>query len=389
MAGRQFIFIPGPTNVPDRVLSAMHRPMEDHRSSAFPTLLPPIIEGLKEVFGTRRARPFVFSATGTGMWEAALVNTLSPGDKVLACRYGQFSHLFTECARRLGLDVTIIDVPWGEGAPPEQIEAALRADSAHQFRGVIIAHNETATGVTSDIAAVRAAMDSAKHPALLYVDGVSSVGSIEFRMDDWGVDLAISSSQKGFMMPSGLGIICASDKALAAGEKAKLPRYFFDFRDMAKANDTGYFPYTAPTTLLYGLQEALNMLAEEGLPAVHARHRRLAEGVRRAVHAWGRRLLATDPKWYSDTISAIVVPPDADARKVIDIAFNRYGLALGGGLGETAGKVFRIGHLGDLNELMLLGALGGVEMAMADAGIAVTPGSGVAAASEWWRSSRA
>jgi alanine-glyoxylate transaminase / serine-glyoxylate transaminase / serine-pyruvate transaminase len=386
MSGRNFLFVPGPTNVPDRVLNAMHRASEDHRSPVFPKLPLSIFPDLKKVFRTTDGQPFVFAATGTGMWEAALVNTCSPGDKVLAARYGQFSHLFIDCAQRLGLQVDIIDVPWGEGAPPDKIEEKLRADTKHEYKGVLVVHNETATGVTSDLAAVRKAIDNAKHPALLYVDGVSSVGSLEFRMDDWGIDLAITGSQKGFMLPAGLGIIGVSQKALARRDSAKLPRVFFDFGDQIKANATGYFPYTPPLTLLYGLRESLDILLEEGLDNVYARHHRLAEGVRAAVRAWGLSLCAKDPKWNSDTVSAVMTPPGVDGAQIIATAFKKYDLALGAGLGQMAGKLFRIGHLGDLNELMLLGALGGTEMAMRDVGMTqIVPGSGVGAASEYWR----
>jgi alanine-glyoxylate transaminase / serine-glyoxylate transaminase / serine-pyruvate transaminase len=386
MSGRNFLFVPGPTNVPDRVLSAMHRAMEDHRSPVFPKLPLSIFPDLKKVFRTTEGQPFVFAATGTGMWEAALVNTCSPGDKVLASRYGQFSHLFIDCAQRLGLQVDIIDLPWGEGASPEKIEEKLRADTKHEYKGVLVVHNETATGVTSDIAAVRKAIDNANHPALLYVDGVSSVGSLELRMDDWGIDLAITGSQKGFMLPAGLGLIAASQKALARRESAKLPRVFFDFGDQMKANATGYFPYTPALTLLYGLRESLDMLLEEGLENVYARHHRLAEGVRAAIRAWGLSLCAKDPKWNSDTVSAIMTPPAVDGAQVIATAFRKYNLALGAGLGQMAGKLFRIGHLGDLNELMLLGALAGAEMSMRDVGMTqIVPGSGVGAASEYWR----
>jgi alanine-glyoxylate transaminase / serine-glyoxylate transaminase / serine-pyruvate transaminase len=386
MSGRNFLFVPGPTNVPDRVLNAMHRASEDHRSPVFPKLPLSIFPDLKKVFRTTDGQPFVFAATGTGMWEAALVNTCSPGDKVLATRYGQFSHLFIDCAQRLGLQVDIIDVPWGEGAPPDKIEEKLRADTKHEYKGVLVVHNETATGVTSDLAAVRKAIDNAKHPALLYVDGVSSVGSLEFRMDDWGIDLAITGSQKGFMLPAGLGIIGVSQKALARRDSAKLPRVFFDFGDQIKANATGYFPYTPPLTLLYGLRESLDILLEEGLDNVYARHHRLAEGVRAAVRAWGLSLCAKDPKWNSDTVSAVMTPPGVDGAQIIATAFKKYDLALGAGLGQMAGKLFRIGHLGDLNELMLLGALGGTEMAMRDVGMTqIVPGSGVGAASEYWR----
>jgi alanine-glyoxylate transaminase/serine-glyoxylate transaminase/serine-pyruvate transaminase len=389
MPGRNFLFVPGPTNVPERILRAMDRAMEDHRSSAFPDLATGLFRDLKQVFQTTTGQPFLFPATGTGGWEAALVNTLSPGDRLLAPRYGQFSHLWIDLAQRHGMRVDIIDVEWGEGAPVDRIEAILSQDRQHEIKGVLIVHNETATGVTSDLGAVRRAIDAARHPALLYVDGVSSIGSIDFRMDEWQVDLAVTGSQKGLMLPAGLGIVCASPKALAAREQARCPRVFFDFGDMIRANATGYFPYTPSIPMLYGLRESLAIILEEGLEAIFARHARLAEGVRAAVRAWGLKLCAKAPKSYSNTVSAVMVPEGKSAADVIDVAFRRYNLALGAGLARLAGKLFRIGHLGDLNELMLLGAIAGAEMAMRDVGIQVTPGSGVAAAAEYYRSTAA
>jgi len=389
MAGRNFLFVPGPTNVPDRILRAMHRAMEDHRSSAFPELPTGLFRDLNKLFKTSAGQAFIFPASGTGAWEAALVNTLSPGDRVLAPRYGQFGHLWIELAKRHGLRVDVLEVEWGEGAPPDRIEEILTADRQHEIKGVLIVHNETATGVTSDVAAVRRAVDAARHPALLYVDGVSAIASIDFRMDEWNVDLAISGSQKGLMLPAGLGILCASPRALAAREQAKCTRAFFDLGEMIKSNATGYFPYTPAVLMLHGLRESLDMLFEEGLENVFARHQRLGEGVRAAVRAWGLKLCAKAPKWYSNTVSAIMAPEGTSAGDVIDVAFRRYNLALGAGLGRMAGKLFRIGHMGDLNELMLLGALAGTEMALRDAGIQVTPGAGVAAAEESYRSTAA
>src|SRR3989454_5241273 len=388
MPGRNFLFVPGPTNVPDRILRAMHRAMEDHRSSAFPELTTGLLRDLKKIFKTATGQPFIFPATGTGGWEAALVNTLAPGDRVISVRLGQFSHLWIDLAQRHGLRVDILDVEWGEGAPVERIEDLLTKDKQHEIKGVLIVQNETATGVTNDVGAVRRAMDAAQHPALLYVDGVSSVGSIYFRMDEWRVDLAITGSQKGLMLPAGLGIVCASPKALAAREHAKCPRVFFDFGDMIRANSTGYFPYTPSIPMLYGLRESLAIMSEEGFDNIFARHLRLAEGVRAAVRAWGGslKLCAKAPKWYSNTVSAIMTPEGTNAADVIDVAFRRYNLALGAGLARMAGKLFRIGHLGDLNELMLLGAIAGVEMAMRDVGLQLTPGVGVAAAAEHYRS---
>ena len=389
MPGRNHLFVPGPTNTPDRILRAMHVAMEDHRSSIFPELPLGLFAELRKIFKTKDGQPFIFPASGTGGWEAALCNTLSPGDKVLSFRYGQFSHLWIDMMQRLGLDVQAVDVEWGEGAPPEQIQQILSADKAHAIQAVAVVHNETATGVTSDIAAVRKAIDAAGHPALLFVDGVSSIASLDFRMDEWGVDMAVCGSQKGLMLPAGLGIICASQKALARREQAKLPRVFFDLGDMIKANSTGYFPYTPSLPLLYGLRESLAVLAEEGLENVFARHHRLAEGTRAAVKAWGLSLCAKAPKWYSDTVSAILVPAGFNGADVIDVAYRRYNLALGAGLNKVAGKLFRIGHLGDLNELMLISGIAGAEMAMRDVGIKVTAGSGPAAAEEYWRSTAA
>lgn len=389
MAGRNFLFVPGPTNVPDRVLRAMHRAMEDHRSSDFPALATPVLENLKKIFKSTSGQAFVFPSSGTGAWEAALSNTLSPGDKVLASRFGMFSHLWIDMAQRIGLQVEVIDAEWGQGAPIERYQEALAADKGHAIKAVLFTHNETATGVTSDVAPIRRALNETRHPALLMVDGVSSIGSIDFRMDEWGVDLAITGSQKGLMLPAGLGIVCASQKALALYDSAKLPRVFFDFGDMRKANTTGYFPYTPSLPLLYGLRESLAILMEEGLENVFARHHRLAEGTRQAISAWGLELCARAPEWHSDTVSAIMVPAGFNGAEVIDVAYRRYNLALGAGLARMAGKLFRIGHLGDMNELMLMGAIAGAEMAMRDVGIKVAPGSGVAAAGEYWRGTAA
>ena len=386
MAGRNFLFVPGPTNVPDRILRAMHRAMEDHRSSDFPGLTGPLFEELKKIFKTSTGQAFLFPASGTGAWEASLSNTLSPGDKVLAARFGMFSHLWIDMAQRLGLDVEVLEAEWGEGAPVERYGEVLAADKGHRIKAVLFTHNETATGVTSDVAAMRKVLNEVGHPELLMVDGVSSIASIDFRMDEWGVDLAVTGSQKGLMLPAGLGIVCASQKALAQYDQAKLPRCFFDFGDMRKQNATGYFPYTPSLPMLYGLRESIAMLLEEGLDHVFARHHRLAEGTRQAVKAWGLELCARAPKWNSDTVSAIMVPSGVNAAEIIDIAYRRYNLALGAGLARMAGRLFRIGHLGDLNELMLLGGIAGAEMAMRDVGMKITPGSGVAAAQEYWRS---
>jgi len=387
MPGRHFLFVPGPTNVPDRILSAMHRAMEDHRSPAFPKLLRDVLKRLKQVFRTTTGRAFVIPATGSAMWEAALVNTQNPGARVLAARSGQFGHLFAQTAERLGYDVTVLDAPWGLGVPVDEIHEALVADKAHSIQGVLVVHNETSTGVTSDMAAVRRAIDQAKHPALLYVDAVSSVASLDFRMDEWGIDLAITGSQKGFMMPAGLGILGVSAKALSRVDGSTSPRAFFDLRDHIKLNQAGYTPYTPALSLLFGLQESLNMLLGEGLDAVADRHRRLAEGVRAAVSEWGLEICAREPSAYSNTVTAVMLP-GGEAPAVMDRAYRRYGLSLGAGLGDMAGKLFRIGHLGDLNELMILGALSGVEMALCDVGVEVPLGSGVGSAQEVFRSAK-
>lgn len=386
MAGRNFLFVPGPTNVPDRVTRAMNVPMEDHRSPVFPELTRTCLAGLKSVFKTTAGSPILFPSSGTGCWEAALTNCLNPGEKVLAARFGQFSHLWVDMCQRLGFEVEVLETPWGEGAPVERYLASLSADKQHRIKAVLVCQNETATGVTSDVAAVRAAMDSVKHPALLFVDSVSALASIDFRMDDWGVDVCVSGSQKGLMLPAGIGVTCVSPKALEAAKSAKSPRCYFDYADMVTSNATGYFPYTPSIPMMYGLRESLAIIAEEGLDNIFRRHSYLANGTRAAaLDGWNLKLCATAPKWYSDTVSAIMVPEGINGADVIARAFKRYNLALGAGLSKVAGKLFRIGHLGDLNELMLLGAIAGAEMAMLDVGVRIEPGSGVAAAQKYWR----
>lgn len=383
--GRNFLCVPGPTNVPHRVVRALQAVQEDHRSPSFPSLTLPILRDLPTIFQSASGRCFVFPCSGTGAWEVALCNTLSPGDKVLAPRFGQFSHLWVDMAQRLGLDVQVLDSEWGTGAPLDRIAEACAADTQHQIKAVLIVHNETTTGVTSDIGGVREALDAAAHPALLFVDGVSSIGALDFRMDEWRVDCAVTGSQKALMLPAGLGIVCASPRALAAGERARLARVFFDFRDHIAANATGYFPYTPSVPMLHGLRESISMLLEEGLDAVFVRHRHLAEGVRTAVKAWGLELCARAATWHSDTVSAVMMPDGVDGKEVIARAYQRYNLSLGGGLARMNGRLFRIGHMGDINELMLLGAIAGAEMAMRDVGLTIQPGSGVAAAEEYWR----
>lgn len=384
MAGRNHLYVPGPTNIPTEILSAMNVDSEDHRSPIFPDLLMPLLADLKKVFKTETGQAFYFPATGTAGWEIALTNTLSPGDKVLIYRFGQFSHLWASMAKRLGLDVTVIERPWGEGIPVDDLEARLKDDGNHEIKAVLATHNETATGVTSDIGGVRKAMDAAGHPALLFVDGVSSIASIDFRMDEWGVDGAISGSQKGFMLPAGGAFVAFSQKALKATETAKLPRCFLDLRDQMTANKDGYTPYTPSIPMLHGLRKALDLLFAEGLDNVYARHYRLGAGVRKAVAAWGLENCAK-PGFESNTVTAVVVPADKDARDVINTAYSRYNISLGAGLSEVAGKVFRIGHVGDMNDVSLLGAIAGVEMALLDNGFDIEPGSGVAAAIEYYR----
>jgi alanine-glyoxylate transaminase/serine-glyoxylate transaminase/serine-pyruvate transaminase len=386
MAGRNFLFVPGPTNVPDRILRAMAVASEDHRSPDFPALTRACLDGLKPIFKTATGHPILFPSSGTGCWEAALTNCLEPGAKVLIARFGQFSHLWAEMCRRLGFEVELLETAWGEGAPVERYLAALESDRHHSIKAVLVCQNETATGVTSDVAAIRRAMDSVKHPALLLVDSVSALASIDFRMDEWGVDVCISGSQKGLMLPAGLGVVCISQKALETAKRTASRRCYFDFGDMLQANASGYFPYTPSLQMMCALREALVMLAEEGLENVFKRHRYLADGARAAVMGgWKLKLCATAPKWHSDTVTAVMVPENIDAAAVIARAYTRYNLSLGAGLSKVAGKLFRIGHLGDLNELMLLGAIAGSEMAMLDIGMNIEPGSGTAAAQNYWR----
>ena len=327
----------------------------------------------------------MFPSSGTGAWEAAITNTLSPGDKVLMSRFGMFSQLWVEMAERLGLDVHCIDCEWGTGVPVEEYARILEADRRHEIKAVFATHNETATGVASDIPAVRAAMDAANHPALLFVDAVSSLASVDFRMDEWRVDLAITGSQKGLMLPAGLSILGVSEKALEASKRAKMRRAYFEFQDMIRMNEAGYFPYTPPTQLFHGLKVSIARLEAEGLENVFARHHRLAEGIRRGVRAWGLEICAKEPRWESDTVTAIMVPEAVDAREVIRIGYERYRASFGAGLGPLAGRAFRIGHLGDLNEGTCLTALAIAEMALLDAGAKIEPGAGVAAAQDWYR----
>ena len=385
MPGRNFLFIPGPTNVPRRIQNAMSVEQEDMRAMDLPDFTKPLYEDLKKIFKTKNGRIFIFPASGTGGWESAVSNTLSSGDKVLMSGFGHFSNLWIELCQRWGLDVQAIEVDWGEGVPVEKYAEILAADKNHEIKGVFATQNETATGVASDIAGVRKALDACNHPALLFVDGVSSVASIDFRMDEWGVDLCVSGSQKGFMLPTGLGIVCASEKALACRENSNLPKTFFDWNDQIKTNDLGYFPYTPPMNLLRGLRESVNILNEEGLENVFARHNRIASAVRAAVSAWGMTPIAKEEKWYSDTVTAVKVPEGFDGNEVVRHAYNYYNLALSISLAKIAGQAFRIGHLGDMNELMILTPITGAEMAMKDLNYPIELGSGVAAAQEYLR----
>ena len=383
--GRNYLYAPGPTHIPVEVQNAMVVPMEDHRAPDFPQLVKPLLRDLKKIFKTRTGQTFIFPATGTAGWEVALSNTLSPGDKVLTARFGQFSHLWADLAQRIGLDVNIVQVPWGEGVPLAEFGKILRADKNHEIKAVLACHNETATGVTSDIAGLRRVMDRAKHPAMLMVDGVSSIASIDFRMDEWKVDVAVSGSQKGFMLPAGMALLAFSRKALAQAQNAQCKRCFLDIADHIATNSAGFFPYTPSVPMLRGLRASLDLLLYEGLENVFKRHNRLAEGVRRAImKGWKLDLCATARKWHSDTVTAIKTPANVNAAEVIHIAYHRYNVSLGAGLSEVAGKVFRIGHLGDNNEVRMIAALGGVEMAMRDAGMKVKPGSGVSKAIEYY-----
>ncbi|PZQ88669.1 MAG: serine--glyoxylate aminotransferase [Leifsonia xyli] len=383
------VFIPGPTNVPEVLRKAVDMPTIDHRSPLFGQILTPALAGVKKVLKTDRAEVFLFPSTGTGGWETAISNTLSPGDGVLAARHGMFSHRWIDMCRRHSLDVTVVEAAWGAGVPADRYEEILTADTAHSIKAVLVTHNETATGVRSDIASVRRALDNAKHPALLLVDGVSSVGSMDFRMDEWGVDVAVTGSQKGFMLPVGLAIVAFSPKALEAVSSATLPRTFFDVRDMGRSYANSAYPYTPAVGLLNGLKVATDLLLAEGLETVFARHRRIADGVRAAVQAWGLTLCAEAPSLYSDTVSAIRTPDGFDSSKIVSHASQKYEVAFGVGLGDVAGRVFRIGHLGSLSDVMALSGIATAEMVMADLGLDIRLGSGVAAAQEIYRGNTA
>lgn len=379
------VFIPGPTNIPDRIRHAMDVQTVNHRAPDFAEHFVPLLEQVKTVFKTQQGQVLLFPSTGTGGWEAAVTNTLAPGDKVLTARYGMFCHRWMKLCQDQGFDVQTIETPWGEGAPAREYERILADDRDHRIKAVLVCHNETSTGVTSDIAAVRRALDNTGHPALLFVDGVSSIASMDFRMDEWGVDIAVTGSQKGFMLAAGMSILAVSPKAMQACRESNGPCAYFDFLDMAQAyREDGSFPYTPPLNLISGLQESMHMLTEEGLENVFARHHRVAEGIRRAVDAWGLDICARSPDLYSDTVTAIYVPEGFDSSELVGHAYKRYTATYGGGLGDLAGKVFRIGHLGDMTEVMALSGLATIEMAMADLGYPIELGRGVAAAQQYY-----
>ncbi|MDJ0637565.1 MAG: aminotransferase class V-fold PLP-dependent enzyme [Paracoccaceae bacterium] len=379
------VFIPGPTNIPESLRKACDMPTIDHRSPLFGTILHPAREGVRKVMKSTSAEVFIFPCSGTGGWEATLTNTLSPGDTVLAARNGMFSHKWIDMCQRFGLNVMVEDVTWGEGLPVDRFAEILTADTEHKISAVLATHNETATGVTSDVEGLRKALDAAGHPALLFVDGVSSIGSIDFRFDEWGVDAAVTGSQKGFMLPSGLAILGMSTKAMEARKTAKLPRTFFSLDDMLTGYAASAYPYTPSVGLMNGLNEACKMLLEEGLENVFARHHRIAEGVREAVRAWGLDICAASPDLYSNTVTAIRTPEGFDASTIVAHAAQAYGVAYGTGLGDVAGKVFRIGHLGSLTDVMALSGIATAEMCMVDLGLDIKLGSGVAAAQEYYR----
>lgn len=380
-SGRHFLQIPGPTNVPDRILRAIDRPTIDHRGPEFTALTKGLLEDIRPVFGTEK-RVVIYSGSGTGAWEAALVNTLSPGDKVIMYETGQFATLWRNLAVKLGLEPVFLEGNWRHGVDAAQIGALLAADKEHSVAAVCVVHNDTSTGITSDVAAVRREMDAENHPALLMVDVISSLGSIDFRHDEWGVDVTIGGSQKGMMLPPGLSFNAISDKALAASKNSKMPKSYWSWDDMIAANEGGSFPYTPGTNLLYGLREAIDMLNEEGLPNVFARHARHGEATRRAVKAWGLEILCANPEEYSDAVTAILMPEGNSGDAFRKTVLENFDMSLGSGLGKVADKVFRIGHLGDFNDLMLAGTLCGVEMGLGLAGVPHSTG-GVAAAMDF------
>ena len=385
-SGRHFLQIPGPTNVPDRVLRAMAAPTIDHRGPEFQELTQEVLVGLGKVIQTR-SPVVLFPASGTGAWEAALVNTLSPGNRVLMVETGHFATLWKQIAANYGLDVEFLAGDWRHGVNAAEIEAHLVEDAVHSIKAVCIVHNETSTGVTSDVAAVRRAMDSARHPALLVVDTISSLASMNYEHDAWGVDVTVGASQKGLMLPPGLSFNALSEKALSANSTATLARSFWDWQPVLKANEQNFFPYTPATNLMYGLREALRMLLAQGLEHVFARHHRHAEATRCAVDAWGLELLCANPSEYSSSITAIMMPEGHNAERVLRVVLERFDMSLGIGLSKLSGRIFRIGHLGDFNDLSLIGTLGGTEMGLVLAKIPHQPG-GVTAALDFLAAER-
>lgn len=383
MSGRPFLHIPGPTLVPERVVRAMSQPLIDHRGPKFAALLQEILEGLKGIFQTSRGHIVLYPGSGTAASEACVVNTLSPGDRVLGCVNGHFSSLFCDIASAHGVQVELLEVPYGGGIPADQVEERLRADRNRHIKAVLVVHNETSTGVTSDIAEIPRAMDRLGHPALFLVDTVSSLASIDFRFDEWRVDVAFTGPQKGLMLPPGMAILAVSQKAVKASRSAKCPRSFWDWEPVLERNARGEFPYTPATALLFGLKESLALLAEEGLPNVFLRHARLAEACRRAIKAMEMKLLARNPSEYSNTLTAVCMPDGFDSDAFVAHAQKSLDLSLGIGLGKVKGKVFRIGHLGSLNEMELMGGLAGVEMTLRSFAIPVPLGAGLAAAESY------
>jgi alanine-glyoxylate transaminase / serine-glyoxylate transaminase / serine-pyruvate transaminase len=386
-SGRHFLQVPGPTNVPDRILRAIDRPPIDHRGPEFVALLKAALSGLKRIL--RCSGPVLaYPSSGTGAWEAAILNTLSPGDKVVAFETGHFANLWHVMAKKHGLEVDFMPGDWRHGVDPATLEARLTADRGHEIKAVMVVHNETSTGVTSRVPAIRRAIDAARHPALFMVDAISSAGAMELRHDDWRIDVTVLGSQKGLMLPPGLGFNLVSQKALAAYKTAKMPRGYFEWQPMIDANASGFFPYTPATNLYFGVAEAVAMIEEEGLDNVIARHARHAEATRRAVKAWGLDHLSVDPQEHSNALTAVMTPEGHDADAVRTLILERYDLSLGAGLGKVAGKVFRIGHLGWFNDLMLMGTLAGVEMGLAAAKVPHKKG-GVAAAMDYLSASAA
>lgn len=386
--GRNHLFVPGPCNLPHRVQVAMASLAENHRDVGFPYFATQLLNDMKYLFKTESGRVMLFPGTGTGGWESCLTNTLSPGDKVVCFRYGVFSHLWVDMAQRLGLNVIVLDEEWGNGADEERLKRVLEEDVNKEIKAVMVVQNETTTGVTSDLLKCRQAINAAQHPALFFVDGVSGIGATDMKFDEWGIDVAVTGSQKALSLPTGLGIVCASQKAIAARSGAKLNKVYFDWNDMMKANDAGSFPYTPASQLMRGMRVAIDMLMEEGLDNAFARHARLAEGTRRAVRAWehaGLEILCKDPRWYSNSLTVIKAPEGVNTTELVNVAYNRYNLSLGLGLAKVAGKVFRIGHLGDMNEVSMLGAIAGTEMALRDVGVNLQMGSGVGAAAAYWQ----